>query len=122
MPRSAPGAVTAAPSSVTRPVVGRSRPATMRSSVDLPQPEGPSRQMKSLSATASDVGSRARVGGAPRTPANVRLTSSRTSRDTQERSGEATGEQPLVHRLAQIGGHVAGGPDDPDGEEDLGRV
>ena len=35
MPRSAPGRVTASPSSRTRPVVARSRPATMRSSVDL---------------------------------------------------------------------------------------
>ena len=41
MPRSAPGAATGAPSSSTRPVVGVSSPATMRSSVDLPQPDGP---------------------------------------------------------------------------------
>ena len=49
MPRSAPGAATGVPSSTTRPVVGVSRPATMRSSVDLPQPEGPRIVMKSLS-------------------------------------------------------------------------
>src|SRR5438270_2138267 len=122
MPRSAPGAVTGAPSSGTRPVVGRSRPATMRSSVDLPQPEGPSRQMKSLSATASDVGSSARVGGPPRTPGNVRLTSSRTSRDTPDGSGETPGEQPLVQRLEEIVGHEADDADDHDAEDDLAGV
>ena len=59
MPRSGPGPVTAAPSSSTRPVVARSRPATMRSSVDFPQPEGPRMVMKSLSATLSETGSSA---------------------------------------------------------------
>src|SRR5439155_1459638 len=60
MPRSGPGAVTGAPSSITRPVLGESSPATMRSSVDLPQPERPRRQMKSLASTARSVFSGAR--------------------------------------------------------------
>jgi len=64
MPRSGPGAVTGAPSSITRPVLGESSPATMRSSVDLPQPDGPRRQMKSLSSTARSVFSSACVWGA----------------------------------------------------------
>ena len=76
MPRSAPGPVTGVPSSSTWPGVGRSRPATMRSSVDLPQPEGPRMVMKSLSATASVVGCSASVGVPPRTPGNVRPTPS----------------------------------------------
>ncbi len=76
MPRSAPGAATGVPSSSTRPVVGVSRPATMRSSVDLPQPDGPRIVMKSLSATSSVVGCSATVGAPPRTPGNVRLTPS----------------------------------------------
>ena len=71
IPRSAPGAVTGEPSSTTRPVVGVSRPATMRSSVDLPQPDGPRIVMKSLSSTASVVGCSATVGAPPRTPGNV---------------------------------------------------
>ena len=79
MPRSAPGRVTGAPSSSTRPAVGVSSPATMRSSVDLPQPDGPRMVMKSLSATESDVGSSACVGGPPCTPGNVRETPSTTS-------------------------------------------
>ena len=61
-------AATGAPSSSTCPVVGRSSPATILSSVDFPQPDGPSRQMKSLSSIESRVGSRARVGGPPRAP------------------------------------------------------
>ena len=59
MPRSAPGPVTSRPSSVTRPLVGRSRPATMRSSVDLPQPEGPRMVTKSLLPMVRSVGSSA---------------------------------------------------------------
>ena len=47
-----------------RPVVGRSSPATSRSNVDLPQPDGPRMVTKSLSGTARLVGSSARVGGA----------------------------------------------------------
>src|SRR4051812_26364355 len=122
MPRSAPGPVTGAPSSSTRPVVGVSRPATIRSSVDFPQPDGPSTQMKSLSATASDVGSRARVGGPPRTPGNVRLTASMTRRDTRARSGQAPGEETLVQDLEEVVGHEADDADHDDAEDDLPGV
>ena len=47
--RSGPGPFTALPSTVTAPASGCSRPATRLSSVDLPQPDGPSRQMNSPS-------------------------------------------------------------------------
>src|SRR5882757_1984445 len=47
MPRSLPGPVTGLPSTVTSPVVGSSKPATMRSKVDLPQPEAPMRKTNS---------------------------------------------------------------------------
>jgi len=76
MPRSGPGPVTGTPSRRTRPSVGVSSPATIRSSVDFPQPEGPRMVMKSLSATARRVGSSARVGGRPRRPGKVRATPS----------------------------------------------
>src|SRR5437868_10272447 len=122
MPRSAPGPVTGAPSRSTRPVVGTSSPATMRSSVDLPQPDGPSTQMKSLSATASDVGSSARVGGPPPTPWNVRLTASMTRRDTRARSGQAPGEEALVQRLEEVIGDEADDADHHDAEDDLPGV
>ena len=76
MPRSEPGPATGSPSSATRPAVGTSSPATMRSSVDLPQPEGPRMVMKSLSSTAIEVGSSARVGSPPATPGKTRETAS----------------------------------------------
>ena len=41
MPRSALGPFTRSPSTVTMPVVGLRKPATALSSVDFPQPEGP---------------------------------------------------------------------------------
>src|SRR3989442_14815901 len=92
----------------------------MRSSVDFPQPDGPSRQMKSLSPTASDVGSRARVGARPRNPGNVRLTASMASAGMT--SGEAPGEQPLVHQLEEVVGDQADHADHHDAEDDLAGV
>src|SRR5882672_8299712 len=94
----------------------------MRKSVDLPQPEGPSRQMKSLSATRSEVGSMARVGGPPRTPGNVRLSSSIESVGTGEGSGQAPGKQPPVHHLEEVVGHEADHADHHDAEDDLARL
>ncbi len=44
------------PSSSTWPVVGKSSPATMRSNVDLPQPEGPRMVTKSFSFTSKSIG------------------------------------------------------------------
>src|SRR5262249_1010478 len=80
IPRSAPGRVTGSPSSRTRPSLARSRPATIRSKVDLPQPDGPKMAMKSLSATHSERGSRARDDPLPpRTAGKVRVTPSMMS-------------------------------------------
>lgn len=42
-PRSVPGPSTGLPSTLTEPSVGSRKPASRRSSVDLPQPEGPTR-------------------------------------------------------------------------------
>src|SRR5664279_3397476 len=61
MPRSAPGATIRLPSSRTSPAVGPSRPATMRKSVLLPQPDGPRMVTKSFSATCRSVASSASV-------------------------------------------------------------
>jgi hypothetical protein len=55
MPRSAPGPVTGTPFDITRPVVGVSRPATARSSVDYRSPKGPRMVMNALSSTASET-------------------------------------------------------------------
>jgi len=48
-------AVTSRPSIRMRPPVGSIRPATMRSTVVLPQPEGPSSEMNSPSLTDSET-------------------------------------------------------------------
>ena len=51
MPRSAPGPLTTFPSTTTLPSSYGRIPATMLSNVDLPQPDGPSRQTNSPSLT-----------------------------------------------------------------------
>src|SRR5438105_3335651 len=48
MPVSARGSTTGRPSIITRPWLTGRRPPTSRSSVDFPQPEGPTRQTNSL--------------------------------------------------------------------------
>ena len=55
MPRSPPGPVISWPSRIREPSVGSSSPATMRSTVDLPQPDGPSRAQSSFSATSKET-------------------------------------------------------------------
>jgi hypothetical protein len=59
---------------MTRPLVGRSSPATMRSSVDFPQPDGPRMVTKSLLRTLRSIGSSARVGALPWRAGKVRET------------------------------------------------
>src|SRR6185436_19277897 len=122
MPRSGPGPRTGAPLTRTRPVVGWSRPATIRSSVDLPQPDGPSRTRKSWSSTISDVGSSARVAGRPRRPENVRLTPSISRPATRRRSAETPGEQLSVQLLEAVVGDETDQTDHHDPEDDLSRV
>jgi hypothetical protein len=60
-PRSAPACVTSWPSTKMWPVVGSTKPAIMLSRVDLPQPEGPRRQVKLFSGSSRLTSSRARV-------------------------------------------------------------
>ena len=55
IPRSAPGPVTLRFETKISPAVGRSRPATMRRKVDLPQPDGPISETNSCAATLSDT-------------------------------------------------------------------
>src|SRR5205085_10151178 len=61
MPRAAGGrAVTSRPPMQTVPEVGASRPAMMRSVVDLPQPEGPSSTQNEPASTSNEMPSSAR--------------------------------------------------------------
>src|SRR5690242_19149706 len=62
MPRSLPGLVTSRPATRIAPVVGSINPATRRSRLDLPQPEGPTITENSLSATSSEMWSSACTG------------------------------------------------------------
>src|SRR5438132_3441397 len=119
IPRSAPGALTGVPSSRMRPDVGASSPATIRNSVDLPQPDGPRIEMKSLSVTISVVGSSATVGAWPRPPGKVRLTAEMTSLLI---SDEAPAEQALVRPLEGEIGHEPDHADHDDAEDDLAGI
>ena len=60
------GAVTRLPSSSTTPALGASSPAIRRSSVDLPQPDGPTTATNSPSRSVMSTASRACVTTAPR--------------------------------------------------------
>src|SRR5271165_2857836 len=72
MPRSLPGPVMRLPSTWTSPVVGSSKPAMMRSRVDLPQPEAPIRQTNSPCATVTSM--RPSASTSPSPTANRLLT------------------------------------------------
>src|SRR6266699_2290007 len=61
-------AVTAVPAIDTAPALGATRPATRRSKVDLPQPDGPTRQTNSLRSASSDTSASASTSS----PARVR--------------------------------------------------
>ena len=63
-PRSG-SAVTSSPWTMTRPVVGRSSVPMIPSSVDLPEPDGPTIPTSSPSWTSRETSDRATVGGAP---------------------------------------------------------
>src|SRR2546426_429455 len=81
------GPSTGAPFAHTWPRVGRSKPATMLRSVDLPQPEGPRIAANSLGATAKSI---ARTASTRRPP----LTNSfQTSRSSAARRGAARGRR-----------------------------
>src|SRR3979490_1417494 len=60
MPRSGPGESAGLPSTRTSPSVGVTRPAATFSSVDLPQPDGPTMQANCPSGTVSEIFSKAR--------------------------------------------------------------
>ena len=62
----------------TSPEVGCSRPATRDSSVDLPQPEAPIRQVNSPGGTSSVIRSSARTAEVPR-PNTLDTSVSRTA-------------------------------------------
>src|SRR3954466_4151163 len=119
MPRSAPGPSMRRPSSSTSPLLGWSSPATMRSSVLLPQPEGPRMVTKSFSATSSVVACNANVGEPPFVAGKLRETP-RTERiafisSPQLRPAEGAAVHPLETQVARQTDEA----DDDDAEDDL---
>ncbi len=62
MPTSGMGSDTVRPATVTVPIVAGLRPATMRSSVDLPQPLGPTSETNSPAPTDKEMSARASTG------------------------------------------------------------
>ena len=78
MPRSRPGPLMRVSSSEIAPSVGSIRPATRRSRLVLPQPEGPTMTENSLSSTSSEMFSSA-VTGTPRRDVNRSATLSMRS-------------------------------------------
>ncbi len=66
MPTLVTGPATFLPETSIVPVVQECRPATRRSSVDLPQPDGPTMAMNSPSATSMLTSASASVSCSPR--------------------------------------------------------
>src|SRR4051812_20906268 len=127
MPRSGPGPGTGLPHISSAPSLAVSKPPTIRSSVDLPQPEGPIRQMNSPFSIRSEASASAVIASAPKAKRLVTCWTSRigsmvTARGgTAERSSmlRAPAQQPPsqhLHHLVgdeaeQADGHHAGDDD-----------
>src|SRR6185369_6164038 len=119
MPRSAPGPLTGRPSSSIVPAVGASKPATMRSSVLLPQPDGPRMVMKSFSCTDRSVACSATVP--PLAPGKVLETPliSRMLIGLSSASKLRPWKQLAIERLEGEVGDQADQADHDDAEDDL---
>ena len=96
-------------STVTVPASGASSPEAIRSSVDLPQPDGPTTVTNSPGATSNDVGARARVpsGNVLATPSNTSVGAGRPAwpgGSIASGSGSGIGH----HGSASVHDHPAG--------------
>ena len=92
----------------------------MRSSVDLPQPEGPRMVTKSFSRTSKSIGSSACVRLAACVPVKVR--GRRRGSESCVHHERAPGEEAAVERLEREVGDQADHADDDDPEDDLAGV
>src|ERR1041384_7367772 len=112
MPRSLPGALTRAPRTVTSPVVGSSKPATMRSKVDFPQPEAPIRQTNCPLSIARSTRASASISSSPTAK---RLVTPRIA-STGARASFMVLWAPAQHAVADLHddavGHEPAHPDD----------
>src|ERR1700730_19114029 len=103
-PRRGSGRLTRCPRKSTSPRVGASKPATMFSSVDLPQPDGPRTAVNSWGAMARSMPSSAT--SRPTRPLN----SLKTPRRSTTGSGMSLERPPAQH-------HLGGAQDDLIGDE-----
>ena len=103
MPRSAPGPTTRSPSMRTSPAVGLSRPPMIDSSVDLPQPDAPSRQTSSPSSTCRSTWSSAATDALAGRRTTLDTPSTDELRRRRGRRG-AGGERSCGHRTALMAG------------------
>src|SRR4051794_39606373 len=130
MPRSGPGPGTGLPHISSTPSVAVSKPPTMRSSVDLPQPEGPIRQMNSPFSIRSEASDSAVMASVPKAKRLVTCLTSRMGSMVPARAGSAAerssmlrapAQQPAPKHLHQLVGDKAEQTDRHHaGDDDLG--
>src|SRR5260370_13415953 len=111
MPRSLPGPVMGLPSIEASRVVGSSKPAMMRSSVDFPQPDAPIRQTNSPRGMVKSTGANASTSSSPTakrlvTPWTVRMVGSLLT------VLRTPAQQAVADRNDDPVGDKAAGPDD----------
>src|SRR5215471_16988123 len=117
MPRSRPGPVTSAPSSVIMPLVGSISPATRRNRLVLPQPDGPTITANSFSATSSVMLSSAVTVWARLSPKrNVTFSIRSFAMRTSGIGGPR--QQPRAQQFEQLVGGKAEQADGHDAEKD----
>src|SRR3984957_6878431 len=122
MPRSRPGPVMALPPIDASPVVGSSKPAMMRKSVDFPQPHAPIRQTNSPCGMARSTGASASTSSLPTakrlvTPRTVKL----VGRASLLMVLWAPAQETVADRDDDPVGHKAAGTDhDHSGDHEVG--
>src|SRR6266404_1397151 len=122
MPRSRPGPVMVLPLTEASPVVGSSKPAMMRKSVDLPQPDAPIRHTNSPVGMVRSTGASATTSSSPNAK---RLVTPRMVRLTGRASSVTVLRTPLQEAIADrdddsIGDKPAGADDDHAGDHEIG--
>src|SRR5262249_55289786 len=122
MPRSLAGPAIGLPRTVTAPVVGSSKPATIRNRVDLPQPEAPLRHTNSPWLRRRSRRASASISSSPTGKRLVTpLSASRAGRARSAMVLRAPGEETVADQHDDPVGDEAAGPDhDHAGDDEVG--
>src|SRR5688572_10721472 len=121
MPRSLPGPVTGRPCTLTSPVVGSSKPAMMRSKVDLPQPDAPIRQTNSPAAIPTSTRASASISSLPTVKRLVTPSISRCGRAVSGMVLRAPAQEAVTEHDDDAVGDEAAHPDhDHAGDDEVG--